>query len=100
MVSDLLKKGFFIGLGAAMSSKEKFDKVVDEMIAKGQVSPGEAKDMMNQFKEKGEQKNQEWSAQSEQYIKDMIKDLGFVTKEEYDALEKRIQKLEEKYEKH
>lgn len=99
-MSDLLKKGFFIGLGAAMSSKEKFDKVVDEMLAKGQVSPGEAKDMVNQFKEKGEQKNQEWSAQSEQYFKDMIKDLGFVTREEYEALEQRIQKLEEKHEQY
>jgi len=97
-VSDLLKKGFFIGLGAAMSSKEKFDKVVDEMVAKGQVSPGEAKDMMNEFKEKGEKKNQEWSAQSEEYIKNMIKDLGFVTKEEYEKLESRIEKLEAKHE--
>ncbi len=97
-MSDLLKKGFFIGLGAAMSSKEKFDKVVDEMVAKGQVSPGEAKDMMNEFKEKGEKKNQEWSAQSEEYIKNMIKDLGFVTKEEYEKLESRIEKLEAKHE--
>jgi len=97
-VSDLLKKGFFIGLGAAMSSKEKFDKVMDDMIAKGQISPGEAKDMMNQFKEKGEKKNQEWSSQSEQYFKDMIQDLGFVTKEEYEKLESRIEKLEAKHE--
>lgn len=97
-MSDLLKKGFLVGLGAAMSSKEKFEQVMNEMAAKGQVSPSEAKDMMNEFQAKGEKKNQEWTKQSEQYVKDMMKDLGFVTKEEYEALEKRIEKLEAKHE--
>lgn len=93
-MSDLLRKGFMIGLGAALSSKEKAEKMIDELIQKGQVSPGEARDMMEQLYEKGEQHNQQWGAQSKEYFKKNIQELGFVTKEEYHALELRLEKLE------
>lgn len=42
-MSDLLKKGFHLGLGAAISGKEKFEKMVNEMVKHGDVSPAQAK---------------------------------------------------------
>lgn len=95
-MSDLLKKGFMIGLGAALNGKEKAEKMVDELISKGQMTPGEAKEVMAQFREKGEQQNQKWNDQSQDYLRNVIKDLGFVTKEEHEALELRLQQLENK----
>ncbi|MYL34677.1 hypothetical protein GLW08_14515 [Pontibacillus yanchengensis] len=94
-MSDLLKKGFFIGIGAAVNGKEKASKMLDELIEKGQISPGEARDMLNSFKEKGEEQNKQWNSKSQDYFRDTIKELGFVTKEEYEQLELRVKKLEE-----
>ncbi|MCD5323993.1 MULTISPECIES: phasin family protein [Pontibacillus] len=94
-MSDLLKKGFLIGIGAALNGKEKVEKVYNEMVEKGQISPSEAKEAMREFRERGEAQNEKWNAQTEAYFREQIRDLGFVTKEEYHALEERIQKLEQ-----
>ncbi|MFC0525164.1 phasin family protein [Pontibacillus salicampi] len=94
-MSDLLKKGFYIGLGAAVSGKERAQRMLDELVDKGQVTPKEAKEMLNSFKEKGEKQNEKWTNQSEGYFRNMIQELGFVTKEDYQVLESRIEALEE-----
>ncbi|UOQ95041.1 hypothetical protein MUO14_08985 [Halobacillus shinanisalinarum] len=91
---SLLKQGFYLGLGAAVSGKEKFEKKVNEMVAKGDVTPSEAKDILNAWVTKGEQTNEEWNEQSRARIKGQMKRLGFVTREEYEQLEARIHRLE------
>lgn len=97
-MSDLLRKGFLIGIGAALNGKEKVEKVYNEMVEKGQMSPSEAKEAIREFREKGEAQNEKWNAQTEAYFREQIRDLGFVTKEEYHALEERVQKLEKLHE--
>ncbi|GGD01099.1 phasin family protein [Pontibacillus salipaludis] len=97
-MSDLLRKGFLIGIGAALNGKEKVEKVYNEMVEKGQMSPTEAKEAIREFREKGEAQNEKWNAQTEAYFREQIRDLGFVTKEEYHALEERVQKLEKLHE--
>ncbi|MFZ0476238.1 MAG: hypothetical protein WAM18_12280 [Halobacillus sp.] len=96
-MSDLLKKGFHLGLGAAISGKEKFDKMVNEMVKHGDVSPAQAKTMINSWISKGENVDKEWSDHSKAKFQDRMKELGFVSKEEYELLEARIQRLENLY---
>ncbi|WP_101842328.1 phasin family protein [Halobacillus sp. Marseille-P3879] len=91
---SLLRKGFYLGLGAAISGKEKFEKVLNEMVSKGEVSPNEAREMMNSWMSKGEEKNNEWNEQAQARMQDSIKELGFVTREEYEILESRLTRLE------
>ncbi len=93
-MSDLLKKGFYLGLGAAISGKEKFEKKLDDLVAKREMTPAEAKSMLNSWISKGEGLDQEWSDQAKGKMQDRIKALGFVTKEEYELLEARLQRLE------
>lgn len=96
-MSDLLKKGFFLGLGAAISGKEKLEKLLDELVKKGEVSPSQAKEMLQGFIEKGEAKNTDWGDQTKGYFKKTLSDLGFVAKEDFQKLEERVAKLEEKH---
>ncbi|MCP3027513.1 phasin family protein [Halobacillus sp. A5] len=91
---SLLRKGFYLGLGAAISGKEKFEKVLNEMVSKGEVSPKEAREMMNSWVAKGEEKNSEWNEQAQARMQEHVKELGFVTREEYELLEARLTRLE------
>ncbi|MFD2922844.1 phasin family protein [Halobacillus naozhouensis] len=91
---ELLKQGFYLGLGAAASGKEKFESVVNDMAARGDVSPSEAKDMLNSWVSKGEQVNSEWNERSQAKAKEQIKKMGFVPREEYERLEERVKILE------
>ncbi|MBN9655201.1 hypothetical protein GLW00_02150 [Halobacillus litoralis] len=97
-MSDLLKKGFHLGLGAAISGKERFEKMVNEMVKRGEISPSQAKTMvnnwMNQWIAKGQSKDKEWNEQAKARFQDQMKELGFVSKEEYEKLEARIERLE------
>ncbi|MFD1020019.1 phasin family protein [Thalassobacillus hwangdonensis] len=93
-MSDLLKRGFYLGLGAALSGKERLEKVLDELVQKGDVSPSQAREMFQEFVAKGEQKDKEWTEQGKAKMQARIKDLGFVTKEEYELLEARVKRLE------
>ncbi|MBM7551833.1 phasin family protein [Thalassobacillus pellis] len=93
-MSDLLKKGFYVGLGAALSGKEKAEKMLDELVKRGDVSPSQAREMFKEFAEKGQEKDAEWNEQGKAKMKERVKDLGFVTKDEYEILEARVVRLE------
>ncbi|KGX93832.1 hypothetical protein N781_01135 [Pontibacillus halophilus JSM 076056 = DSM 19796] len=95
-MSDLLKRGFLIGLGAAVNGKERVEKMMDDMIAKGQVTPHQAKEMFEAWKAKGENAKGEWDQKQREQMRTWLSQLGFVHKEEVAELEKRIRHLEEK----
>ena len=94
MMNDLLKKGFYLGLGAAVSGKEKFEKMVNEMVKRGEMSPSQAKSVMNEWISKGESYDKEWGSQAKAKMQDRMKELGFVSREEYEVLESRVKRLE------
>lgn len=94
-MNSYLKNGFYLGLGAAMAGKEKVEKILDEMVVNGEISAPQAKQMFNEFMEKGKLKDEEWQMRSKAKMKDKFESLGFVTKEEYIALAKRVEMLEQ-----
>ncbi|UOQ45277.1 hypothetical protein MUN89_04835 [Halobacillus salinarum] len=93
-MSELLKKGFYLGLGAAVSGKEKFEKMVNDMVSKGEMTPSQAKSIINTWISKGESVDKDWNGQAKSKLQNRMKSLGFVTREEYETLEARIEKLE------
>lgn len=93
-MSDYLKKGFLLGLGAAISGKERLEKKLKELVEKNELSQEQAKSVMDNFIEKGESKKEEWSEKQNEQILKMAKDLGIATKEEVDELRKRVVELE------
>ena len=96
MMSDYLKKGFLLGLGAAISGKEKLEQKLNELVEKNEISQEQAKQVMNNFIEKGETKKDEWSQKQVEQTQKMADDLGLATKDDIAALNKRITELEVK----
>ncbi|MBB5173290.1 phasin family protein [Texcoconibacillus texcoconensis] len=95
-MNELVKKGFLLGLGAAITSKEKAQNYLDDLVTKGQMTPKEAEDMFDSLIKKGEDKEQEWNEQSKEKMRSFLHDMNLPTKEEVDELKKRIATLEEK----
>lgn len=97
-MSDFLKKGFLLGLGAAVSGKEKLDNKLQEMVEKNELTQEQARTVMQNFIDKGEMKADEWNTKQYEQTQQIAKDLGLATKEDINDLETRISELEAKLE--
>lgn len=91
---DLLKKGLALGLGFAIVSKEQIEKVVDELVKKGEVSVTESKDLINELVQKGEEQQQEVNAKIQEQFQKLLGELNVPTQADIERLEKRIANLE------
>ncbi|WP_077623511.1 phasin family protein [Sediminibacillus massiliensis] len=94
-MSDMLKKGFLLGLGAAISGKEKMEKMLNDLVENDQLTPQQAREMFREFISKGETKASQWSRQQNEQWDKIIDDVGLVSKKEFKELEARIRRLEE-----
>lgn len=96
MMSEYLRKGFLLGLGAAVSGKEKFEKKVKELVEKNELTQEQAKTVLDNFIEKGSTKKDEWDEKSKEKKKVLARESGIATTEEIDELQARVRVLEEK----
>ncbi|SIS40970.1 phasin family protein [Salimicrobium flavidum] len=94
MMDNWMKRGFYLGIGAAISGKERFEKMVQDMVDKGEMTPKEAKSVMDEWVKKGESADRDWSNQTRGMMKNRVKELGFVPEEDYRELEARVAQLE------
>ncbi|MGJ9458244.1 phasin family protein [Oceanobacillus sp. CF4.6] len=97
-MSDYLKKGFLLGLGAAVSGKEKLSLKLKELVDKNELTQEQAKTVMQNFVDKGAMKKDEWNSKNYEQMSKMAKDNGIATKEDINELRARLTELEEKLE--
>lgn len=95
-MGDLLRKGFLLGLGAAVSGKEKLNQKLNDLVEKNELTQEQARTVMNNFLEKGESKKNEWGDKQQEQTEQIVKDLGIATKEDINALQQRVNDLEAK----
>ena len=93
---DLFKQIFTLGLGAAVITKEQIEKTVEGLVAKGEISRTESRELINQWAEKGEQAKQEIDDIVKTRVNQVFSSFNLVTKEEFEDLERRIAALENK----
>lgn len=93
---DLINKGLAFGLGLAVVSKEQIEKLVDELVKKGEVSAAESKDLIRELFEKGEAEKKEMNARIHEQLEKLLKEFNIPTKADLERLEQRIQDLENK----
>ncbi|WP_018922301.1 phasin family protein [Salsuginibacillus kocurii] len=94
-MNDFVKKGFLFGLGAALSTRDKVQTYVDDLVYKGKITPTEAEEWVDQLVDKGAQKEEELSHESKMKIQEALSDLGMATKEDVARLELKLAQLEE-----
>ena len=93
---DLLANMFSLGLGLVAVSKEQVEKLVDELVKRGEMAPGEAKKMVGEIMEKGKEGKEQLSEAVRKQLKKALIDLELPTKDDISALEHRVQFLEER----
>ncbi|AFM01029.1 MULTISPECIES: phasin family protein [Desulfitobacterium] len=93
-MQDIVKKGLSLGLGLAVVSKEQIEKVVDELVKKGELSAGESKEWMNELIQKGEDQQDEIYTKIKEQVQKILAELNLPSKADMERLENRIAQLE------
>lgn len=95
-MKDLLKKGLALGFGVAVFSKEQIEKVVDDLVKKGEVSTAESKELVNELIAKGEEEQKELQRVIREQFNKLLSEINIPTKEDIKRLEERLSRLESK----
>jgi polyhydroxyalkanoate synthesis regulator phasin len=93
-MNEYLKRGFLLGLGAAVASKEKVEQYIDQLVMRGQIAPKEAQEFIEQLIQKGEETGTNVDQELRAKVTQSLANLGFATQEEVDALKERVEALE------
>ncbi|HBW34007.1 phasin family protein [Desulfosporosinus sp. BICA1-9] len=95
-MKDLIKKGFALSLGLVLLSREQVEKSVTQLVNKGEVPASEAKELVNELIEKGEEQQRLLEDKIREQIKKLLIEINIASKEDLQQLEQRLQKLEQR----
>ncbi len=87
---DLLKNAFYTGLGAADLTREKVEEFAKELVDKGKVSENEVKKFVDEAVAKSEERKEQMKDQLEKITETTMKKMNLVSRDDLDALEKRL----------
>lgn len=95
---ELLKKGFYTGLGLASITKEKAEELAKELVKKGELSEKEGKGFVEEILKKSKEAAQEFEKRAETLVYNAIKKIDVPSKKEFTAITQRLAILEGKIE--
>ena len=93
---ELLRKGFFIGLGALALTKESAEKFVDELLKKGGSAKDNKDELVNNLLEKAKEIEVEIDRRVKEQVEKTLKNLGIPTEAEMKKINRKIKDLENK----
>jgi polyhydroxyalkanoate synthesis regulator phasin len=93
-MKTLLEKSLILGLGTLSFTKEKAENFLKELEERGEVTTTEAKKLLGELMEKGEQEKSALKQTIQHQVSEVMKNLGYVQKEDYSSLEDRVKDLE------
>ncbi|PKM42663.1 MAG: polyhydroxyalkanoate synthesis regulator [Firmicutes bacterium HGW-Firmicutes-8] len=93
-MKEFIKRSLFLGIGLVAASREQVEKIVDDMVKKGEISSTESKELLNDLISKGEDEQKRLSNMVKDQIREVLDDLNIATKEDINKLEKRLETLE------
>ncbi|GGN93572.1 phasin family protein [Saccharibacillus kuerlensis] len=95
-MSDLLKKALSLGIGLTVASKEKVEKVVDDLVKKGEIAPSESKAVVSKLIERGEEERSAIKGMVQEQVRRVLQDLDVPAGSDVVSLEQRIAVLEQR----
>lgn len=93
-MSDLLKKAISLGVGLTIVSKEKVEKVVDDLVKRGELAPSESKALVDRLIERGDEERGAFKSVVQEQVQRVLKELKVPVQADMAALESRIAVLE------
>jgi len=93
-MSDLFKKAISLGVGLTIVSKEKVEKVVEELVKRGELAPSESKALVDRLVERGEEERGAIKSAVHEQVQKVLKELKVPVQSDMAELELRIAVLE------
>jgi polyhydroxyalkanoate synthesis regulator phasin len=91
---EFIKKTMLAGVGIAVVTKDKILEVFDEMVNKGEMTRDEAIEMTEKIVNEGKEETEKAKIEASKLFNDMLHKANIVTKEQHEALLKRVKALE------
>ncbi|HLO31480.1 MAG TPA: hypothetical protein VK249_20180 [Anaerolineales bacterium] len=85
-MTSLLEKGFLAGIGLLSMTREKAQKIVEELTHEGELQKNEMKDWVDQLSDRGEEERQALRKLIRDEIKKVLDEMGLATKEDIQKL--------------
>ncbi|MBI1194105.1 MAG: hypothetical protein GC205_13180 [Bacteroidetes bacterium] len=93
-VEDLVKTVVYTGVGFAATATEKVQKTIDELVEKGKMPADEGRKVVDDFVKNNEDRREEWEERFKSSVKSIVDRFDMPSKKDYEALTKRVEKLE------
>ena len=93
-MEETLKKLIYAGVGLAAQATEKIEETVTDLISKGKISDKEGKKIVDDFFKKSEKKKDSYESKFKSAIEDVTAKFNYVSSKDFDALVRRVAKLE------
>jgi len=90
----LFERSVLAGIGVLSMTHEKAQKIVDELIRRGEVQKDEAKDWVERLVQRGDEERQSLRKLIHDEVKSSLDELGLVTKQDLQDLESKIETLD------
>jgi polyhydroxyalkanoate synthesis regulator phasin len=91
-----IEKILLAGIGACALTKEKAEKIVDDLVKKGKVTKKDHAELVKELLEKGKDTRAEFEAIVEKTVTSALKKLNIPAKSDIDALMKKIDNMTKK----
>ena len=93
-MSDFVKKGILAGVGLAVLTKEKVLDSLNDLVEAGRLSRADAVAAADKIVDEASQTSQGAKQEASHFLNDLFKRANLVTRDQYDALERRVIELE------
>jgi len=92
-IKDLIKKTYYMGLGAISSIQDKAEEIANQLIEKGELKENEKPEFIENLIEEGEKFKSNIDEKIQSAVDTAIKKLNIPTKEDIDEINKKIDQL-------
>ena len=91
-----LRKLFLASIGAAAIAQEEFEALVNKLIERGELAEKEGKKLLGEMKDKRKKKTAKAEGEFGKRVEDLMTSMNVPTKDDIDALSKKINDLSKK----
>lgn len=92
--NNLLKQLIMIGIGTTSLVAERLKEVTDQWVKDGKLDPEQANNFANDLLKQLRSEQNNWEAQMQRQLRNVLQDLGVPRQNEMDELRGRLDRLE------
>jgi len=93
---EIVEKGFLVGLGALSLTKERAERVVDDLVKRGEVSRDDAGKLTDRLVARGKEERAEVRRLAQDEVRKTLGKMDLATRSDLLALTERVDRLAEK----